>query len=260
MASNFYWKMRVAVLIVWLLVPLGTEAQNRPDFSGWWKLDAAKSDIEEPNLKGALFHIEHRDPAFRIARTLVYGGETKTMNFDLRTDGRPVEVRYGEERLVLAGGMGRCVTGVLHPRCDGGQRRAGPGELQAVAGWQDADNRRAWESQGARVGLPAAVTVKPTLIANSCGVQDATHLTVMKRFIVVATMAVFGVTGLVAQTGAKGDLKQAGEDTKDAGKSVGRATKKGAQKTTHAAKKGVHKGADATAKGANKVKEKTSTP
>lgn len=97
------------------------------------------------------------------------------------------------------------------------------------------------------------------LIACSCADNLQTHLTVMKRLLLIGTIASLGVTGIFAQDTAKGDMKQAGSDTKQATKDAGKGIKKGSQKTTHAVKKGVSKTAGATEKGAAKVKEKTTT-
>ena len=85
------------------------------------------------------------------------------------------------------------------------------------------------------------------------------RLTVMKRFILIGTIAAVAFTGAFAQETAKQDLKKAGSETKEATKDAGKAVAKGAHKTTHAAKKGVSKSAGAVEKGAKKVKEKTTT-
>jgi hypothetical protein len=77
-------------------------ADIRPDFSGSWKLNVRKSDVREPQLQGAVFKIVHREPVFVISRTLLYATETKDLKIDLRTDGRPVVVAYGEENLRVA--------------------------------------------------------------------------------------------------------------------------------------------------------------
>jgi hypothetical protein len=76
-------------------------AQHRPNFSGTWKLDVAKSDVQEPRLRVAIFKIDHREPEFTIERTLLYGNDREQMKFDLRTDGRTVVTPYGEEKLAL---------------------------------------------------------------------------------------------------------------------------------------------------------------
>ena len=85
------------------------------------------------------------------------------------------------------------------------------------------------------------------------------HPTVMKRLLLIGTIASLGVTGIFAQDTAKEDMTKAGSDTKQAAKDAGKGIKKGSQKTTHAVKKGVNKGAGATENGAAEVKEKTTT-
>jgi len=88
------------LLVIFAIVCAGF-SQTRPDFSGSWKLNVAKSDIQEPRLKGAVYKIDHHEPQFVISRTLLYSGDAAEMKFALRTDGEPVNVPYGEERLVL---------------------------------------------------------------------------------------------------------------------------------------------------------------
>jgi hypothetical protein len=88
-------------LIVVALLCGGAMAQTRPNFSGSWKLNVARSDIQEPRLKGAVFKIQHQEPEFIISRTLLYSGEQQHMKFNLRTDGSPLVVPYGEEKLML---------------------------------------------------------------------------------------------------------------------------------------------------------------
>lgn len=93
--------MRAVVLTVFCFLALAA-AETRPDFSGSWKLNVEKSDIQEASLKGARFEIEHREPVFVISRTLLYASETKNMKFELRTNGKPVVVPYGDDKLNLA--------------------------------------------------------------------------------------------------------------------------------------------------------------
>ncbi len=90
-----------ALLLAFACAALGG-AQARPDFSGSWTLNIQQSDVDEPRLKGAVFTIEHREPNFAIHRTLLYPLETKNMKFELRTDGKPVVVPYGEEKLAVS--------------------------------------------------------------------------------------------------------------------------------------------------------------
>ncbi len=93
---------RMRALLLALACAALSGAQTRPDFSGSWTLNLQQSDIDEPHLKGAVFTIEHREPNFAITRTLLYPLETKNMKFALRTDGKPLVVPYGEEKLAVS--------------------------------------------------------------------------------------------------------------------------------------------------------------
>ena len=90
-------------ILVFALAGIGSAAaQTRPDFSGSWKLNVGKSDIQEVDLRGALFEINHHDPDFVISRKLVYATETNHLSFAVKTDGNAVVVPYGDERLKVA--------------------------------------------------------------------------------------------------------------------------------------------------------------
>lgn len=91
-----------AIVSLTLVCLASMAADTRPDFSGSWKLNVSKSDIQEPQLQGAVFRIVHREPDFIISRTLLYRTETKDMKIVLRTDGKPVVVACGEENLSVA--------------------------------------------------------------------------------------------------------------------------------------------------------------
>lgn len=93
--------MRAIPLLVLSLIALAA-AETRPDFSGSWTLNVDKSDVQEPKLKGAVFKINHREPVFIVTRTLLYESESKNMTFQLRTNGTPVIVPYGDDKLNLA--------------------------------------------------------------------------------------------------------------------------------------------------------------
>lgn len=90
-----------ALLVVAFVFAIHASSQPHPNFSGTWRLNVAKSDLQEPNLRGAVFSISHRDPAFVIERNLIYGSERKTAKFNLTTDGKHAIVPYGDEKLDL---------------------------------------------------------------------------------------------------------------------------------------------------------------
>lgn len=74
-------------------------AQPKPDFSGTWKFDPARSVLQIPPPDSTVFVIEHREPLLRITRTHVIGGKSDTFTLDLTTDGREVALDRGDLRL-----------------------------------------------------------------------------------------------------------------------------------------------------------------
>ena len=80
----------------------------------------------------------------------------------------------------------------------------------------------------------------------------------MKKVLgILATGALLSGLSLMAQEGAKDDMKKAGGEVKEAGKATGRAAKHAGKGVAKGTKKGVHKAAGATERGADKVKDKT---
>jgi hypothetical protein len=78
-----------------LAVCIGTArvvAQTAPDFSGDFVLDRAASVLqaESAAVESGTVRIEHRDPAFRFARTFVVKQKPFETAFDIATDGREV--------------------------------------------------------------------------------------------------------------------------------------------------------------------------
>ena len=62
----------------------------RPDFSGEWEFNRAKSSLQIPPPDSTTFVIERWEPLFRLTRTHVIGGHEDTFSIELRTDGEPV--------------------------------------------------------------------------------------------------------------------------------------------------------------------------
>ena len=80
-----------AILVAWL----GTAAmaaQTAPDFSGNWVLDRTASVLQAESavVESGTVRIEHRDPAFRFARTFVVKQQPVDTAFAIATDGREV--------------------------------------------------------------------------------------------------------------------------------------------------------------------------
>src|ERR671916_403465 len=81
------------------------EGKPRPDLSGTWELDKAKSDFglfrDRPISKAdSTLVVEHREPELKMARTLRLGGQQETKQFAYYTDGRgetnPATIGAGE--------------------------------------------------------------------------------------------------------------------------------------------------------------------
>lgn len=67
---------------------------GRPDFSGTWTFNAPKSSLQIPAPESSDFVIEHREPRFRLSRTLVMRGQSDTFSIEFTTDGAPFQVRH----------------------------------------------------------------------------------------------------------------------------------------------------------------------
>ena len=93
------------LVLVPLLVLAGESGDaRRPDFSGTWTMNAGKSRLQIPPPDSSVFHIEHREPTFKLTRThRVKGQADDTFSITLTTDGKEVIVAHS----------GR----VIHSRC-----------------------------------------------------------------------------------------------------------------------------------------------
>jgi hypothetical protein len=66
------------------------QAGPKPDFSGIWKLNLAKSKLEITPPDSSVFYIDHQEPHFRLKRTHVINGKPNTWGIELTTDGKEV--------------------------------------------------------------------------------------------------------------------------------------------------------------------------
>ena len=72
------------------------QATERPDFTGKWQFNRERSKLQIPEPDSASFEIEHRDPVFRLTRTLVYAGAPNTIGFEVTTDGKEHLLTFGD--------------------------------------------------------------------------------------------------------------------------------------------------------------------
>jgi len=68
-------------------------AQQKPDFSGEWKLNrqaSTLSPVVAPAAQSGVLRIEHHEPKFAAQQTIVLDGKPFESKFELLTDGREV--------------------------------------------------------------------------------------------------------------------------------------------------------------------------
>ena len=85
-------------------------AQQKPDFSGEWKLNrqaSTLSPIVAPAAKSGVLRIEHHEPKFKAHQTIVLDGKPFESNFELLSDGREVATDAGGRRIVSTPALGR---------------------------------------------------------------------------------------------------------------------------------------------------------
>ena len=74
-------------------VPLG--AESKPDFTGAWKLNVAKSDLGGRPITELTLVIEHKDPSFKYDVTGVADGRNFEHREEITTDSQPAESANG---------------------------------------------------------------------------------------------------------------------------------------------------------------------
>jgi hypothetical protein len=77
-------------------------AQQKPDFSGEWKLNlqtSSLSPIVAPVAQSGVLRIEHHEPKFTAHQTIVLDGKPFESNFELLSDGREVVADTGGRRI-----------------------------------------------------------------------------------------------------------------------------------------------------------------
>ncbi len=64
-------------------------AGTKPNFTGIWKLDVAKSDLGSAPIQALVVEVEHREPVFKYVAKGVAGGQQFEEQESLTTDGKP---------------------------------------------------------------------------------------------------------------------------------------------------------------------------
>lgn len=69
---------------------------TKPDFSGTWIFNPAKSGLEMTAPTKSVFVIEHNDPTFRLTRTHTWGETFDTLSFEATIGGEEVYQKLGD--------------------------------------------------------------------------------------------------------------------------------------------------------------------
>lgn len=79
------------------LLSAGAIAAGKPDFTGEWTLNAAKSDLGPmPAPEKLIRKIEHKDPDLKITTTSASQGNERTNESAYKTDGSESVNKYGQ--------------------------------------------------------------------------------------------------------------------------------------------------------------------
>jgi len=70
-----------------------------PDFSGEWNLDLELSRLEIPAPTCSTVRIEHREPSFDLYAQHVWEERSRTVHFELTTDGKEVVEKEADGRV-----------------------------------------------------------------------------------------------------------------------------------------------------------------
>src|SRR6266852_2590795 len=132
-------------------------AQQKPDFSGEWKLNvqaSTLSPIVAPAAQSGVLRIEHHEPRFTAHQTIVLDGKPIESRFELLSDGREVAttndrglrilstLRWDGDALVgmwrIHGPDGEVTISFRYELQDGGRRLRAAEQLRG--GGRDQDN------------------------------------------------------------------------------------------------------------------------
>jgi hypothetical protein len=130
--------MRIfGITALWLSLAAAVVAGDgtKPDLSGTWIFNPAKSRFEMTAPTKSIFVIDHQDSRFEFTRTHTWSGESDTLTLQFTTDGKELHQKIGDmetwsrltwmgEELVLnmkLAYLGEQGTNVVHYRlADGG--------------------------------------------------------------------------------------------------------------------------------------------
>jgi hypothetical protein len=80
--------MRTIALSLALLAA-GLPAQNKPDFSGRWKLNETQTEMSPSGPREIVFRIEHKEPMFKYTANGKVSSQNFTETYEFNTSVRP---------------------------------------------------------------------------------------------------------------------------------------------------------------------------
>ncbi len=80
----------IPILPFALLVMTFAQQPHKPNFSGTWRANFAKSKLQIKQPDNTVFTIEHREPRFVLSRTHTFEGKSDTWGITITTDGKEV--------------------------------------------------------------------------------------------------------------------------------------------------------------------------
>jgi hypothetical protein len=98
-----FWGVLLALVVTGLAA--GAVADDKPDFSGKWKMDVAKSDFGPmPAPESQTSVIDHKDPKLKVTATVKGGPQgDRTSESNYTTDGKEVTNKQGEVEIKTVG-------------------------------------------------------------------------------------------------------------------------------------------------------------
>lgn len=94
-------RIHVAAFLSLSLLALSAPARDKPNFSGEWVLNKAKSTLVKQlaGIEKGVIRIEHHDPVFKFHRTFTTGGKDDNFLYELTTNGKEIVGEEGNRKL-----------------------------------------------------------------------------------------------------------------------------------------------------------------
>jgi hypothetical protein len=87
-----------SVSVFWAAAVQAHGRPAKPNFTGKWNFNLAKSKLEIPPPTSSRFVVDHREPKFRLTRTHIYAERSDTITVEFTTDGKESVQDFGERR------------------------------------------------------------------------------------------------------------------------------------------------------------------